>query len=384
MPRRKKLPKIPDYMGVPTDENKLMVQKSNPLQTLSETEMTLPEFKILDAYLSLINSHDEEKRYVRFEKGELERILGVTKINKSDLHKRLKNLFQVVTIKDKHKKNGFTMIALFEKAEATQDENGLWQVDLACTPSAMEYIFNIDNIGYLRYRLKNIIELTSRYSYILYLYLENRRKGKLSKSWIVPLDELKEMLRCTADTYDQYKRFNDLILKKCYKELHEKTDLRFTYEPVKGKGRKVTAIHFTVETFADLLQLEPNKAISAEPEQSSLPSSSLENELSAYSEVCKNEFSVEQLQTLVNLMNFIDEKQRLSYFKYSYALLEEQANNSAKKIRNRFAYIKAIIKNDYTKFSKEKKQQTSCPNQKTYGGAYDLEAYENADPFADE
>lgn len=382
MPRRKKLPKIPDYTGVPTDENKLMVQKSNPLQSLSETGMSLVEFKILDAYLSLINSHDEEKRYVRFEKGELERILGVSRILKNDLEARLDGLFRVVTIRDEHKKSGFTKIALFEKAEATQSDDGLWQIDLACTPSALEYIFNIDNIGYLRYRLKNIIELTSRYSYILYLYLESRRKGKLSKSWTIPLDELKEMLRCTADTYDQYKRFNDLILKKCYKELHEKTDLRFTYEPVKGKGRKVTAIHFTIETFADRFQLEPNKAISAEPEQSSLPSS--ENELSAYLAVCKNEFSAEQLQTLVNLMNFIDEKQRLSYFKYSYALLEEQANNSAKKIRNRFAYIKAIIKNDYTKFSKEQKQQTSCPNQKTYGGAYDLEAYENADPFADE
>ena len=65
MPKRKNLPKIPDYTGIPTDENKLMVQKSNPLQSLSETGMSLVEFKILDAYLSRINSHDEEKRYVR-------------------------------------------------------------------------------------------------------------------------------------------------------------------------------------------------------------------------------------------------------------------------------------------------------------------------------
>ena len=88
MPKRKKLPKIPDYTGVPTDENKLMVQKSNPLQSLSETGMSLAEFKILDAYLSRINSHDEEKRYVRFEKGELERLLGVSRILKNDLKRR--------------------------------------------------------------------------------------------------------------------------------------------------------------------------------------------------------------------------------------------------------------------------------------------------------
>ena len=94
MPRRKKLPDKPDYVGIPKDEDKLVVQKSNPLQSLSETNMSLAEFKILDAYLSRIDSHDEEKRYVRFEKGELEKILGVTKINQPDLEKRLKNLFR--------------------------------------------------------------------------------------------------------------------------------------------------------------------------------------------------------------------------------------------------------------------------------------------------
>ena len=115
-------------------------------------------------------------------KGELEKILGVDRIREEDLRDRLNNLFQVVTIKDQNKSKGFTVIALFEKAEAYQDENGLWQVDLACTESAREYIFNIENIGYLRYRLKNIIDLTSRYSYVLYLYLENNR---FRRSWQV-------------------------------------------------------------------------------------------------------------------------------------------------------------------------------------------------------
>ena len=79
MPRRKKLPKIPDFTGIPHDECKLVVQKSNPLKTLSETGMSLSEFKILDAYLSRIDSHNPDKRLVRFEKGELANIFGVKK-----------------------------------------------------------------------------------------------------------------------------------------------------------------------------------------------------------------------------------------------------------------------------------------------------------------
>ena len=167
MPRRKRLPKIPDFTGIPSNECKLVVQKSNPLKTLSETGMSLVEFKILDAYLSRIDSHNPDKRFVRFEKGELEKILGVKRILKDDLDSRLDGLFKTVTIRDKHKDRGFTKIGLFERAEAKQDDEGLWQVDLVCTPSAMEYIFNIEVMGYLPYMLKNIFELTSRYSYVL-------------------------------------------------------------------------------------------------------------------------------------------------------------------------------------------------------------------------
>lgn len=255
MPKRKRLIKIPDYMGVPFDEDKLVVQKSNPLQTLSETKLTLPQFKILDAYLSRIDSHDERKRFVRFEKGELEKILNVTRISKEDLSCRLDNLFQVVNIQDNSKKNGFTKIALFEKAEAYQDvDSEQWIVDLACSPSAMKYIFNIENIGYLRYRLKNIMGLTSRYSYILYLYLENNR---FRKSWKVDLKELKKKLNCTAKSYSKgYKEFNNKILKKCQNELHKKTDLKFSYKPTDKKGKFYTAVLFTLQTVSEKLLVD--------------------------------------------------------------------------------------------------------------------------------
>ena len=143
MPKRTKLPES-KYIG--TGKSELTVQKSNPLLTLSETDLTLPEFKILDAYLSRIDSHNEEKRTVQLDKGALERMLGVSRILKNDLEIRLQHLFQTVKLEDEHKKNGFVLINLFEKAEAEADENGLWTITLTCTEAAREYIFNIDNI----------------------------------------------------------------------------------------------------------------------------------------------------------------------------------------------------------------------------------------------
>ena len=203
MPKRKKLPVVPDYVGL-GDIEKLTVQKSTPLQSLTQTDLTLPELKLLDVYLSRIDSHDPEKRTVHIEKGELERVLGVTRILKDDLDTRLRHLFQIVEVKDETKRKGFKLVSLFEEADAEPDENGLWTITLTCTPSAREYVFNIENLGYLRYRLRNIVELKSRYSYILFMYLENNRDFR--KSWEVSLNELKERLGCTSTTtYNKFK-----------------------------------------------------------------------------------------------------------------------------------------------------------------------------------
>lgn len=256
MPKRNKLPLLPDYVGSGKNEN-LLIQKSNPLLTLSETSMTLPELKILDAYLARINSHKPEKRYVRFEKGELEGLLGVTRMHRDELSRRIKNLFQVVEIQDERKINGFKCISLFEKAECEQDENGLWQVNLMCTNSAMEYIFNIENLGYLKYRLKNVVNLTSRYSYILYLFLED--KAYLKKTEIT-LEDLKKMLNCKAERYKEFKFFNSEVLKKCQKEINQKTTINFEYLSIK-KGRKVIAIEFKIQRNPDKQEIN-TKAVS--------------------------------------------------------------------------------------------------------------------------
>ena len=185
------------------NEDKLTVQKSLPLFALWRSDLTLAEFKILDTYLSRIDSHKPDKRAVMFEKGELEKILGVQKINNKELEKRLKHLMgNVVKIPDGDERKGFRLVSLFEEAVAEQDDYGLWQVRLECTQKAMKYIFNIENLGYLRYKLRCITSITSRYTYIMFIYLEANR---FRKSWEVPLAELKEILNC--DKEELYKEF---------------------------------------------------------------------------------------------------------------------------------------------------------------------------------
>lgn len=357
MPRRKKLPIIPDYEGAGRSPESLLVQKTNPLLSLSETGLTLAEFKILDAYLARINSHDPDKRYIRFEKGEIEELLGVVRINNQDLEKRIKNLFQTVTIRDANKRKGFTLISLFERAECYRDGDGQWQVDLGASPAAMEYIFNPERLGYLRYNLRNVIKLTSRYSYILFLYLEQNRRMHLS--WDVALDELKALLRCTADSYDAYKEFNKKILKKCHEELNEKTDCHFSYEPIR-KGRAVKAVRFTLEPLSGADDMPGQMSFSDFPEIAPAePQYERDNICHGFSESEFASFTDEQLALLKDLgwarkraedvarhMETLNDTALACEYATSDYLRQTILMAKSRGAKNLFLYVKKMVEND--------------------------------------
>ena len=336
------------------NEDKLVVQKSLPLFALWQSDLTLSEFKILDTYLSRIDSHKPDKRQIVLEKGEIETALGVKKINNQDLKTRLKHLMgNVVEIPDKNTKKGFRLVTIFEEAEAEQDSNGLWQVKLECTQKAMKYFFNIENLGYLRYKLRCITSLTSRYTYIMFIYLEANR---FRKSWEVDLGELKHILACdTEETYKEFKRFNDLVLKKVYKELHEKTECKYTYEPIK-KGRSVVAVRFTVETLPKLTfeDADPNQYTIFDVQEE------IENEEREY--FCDeefNDFTDEQLDVLRELIrhkvpedliesHYAVLQNRLEAYRWASAdYLRRQVKVARlRKPKNLFAYVKKMLENE--------------------------------------
>lgn len=351
MPRRKKLPPIPSYMDCGKNPESHLIQKANPLLSLSETDMTLPELKILDVYLDRIDSHNEENRTVQFEKGGIEEMLGVSRILKPDLEKRLRHLAQVVKVEDDTKPKGFKLVSLFEEIDAWQDDDGLWQISLTCTNRAMEYIFNVDNIGYLRYRLKNVISLTSRYSYVLYLWLEHNR---FRRSWEIDLLDLKSLLRCTADTYIQFKRFNDLVLKKCHKEILEKTDCRYTYEPIK-RGRAVKAVRFTLDTLPDL---ELPGQLSME-DMAAAPEDQIEFLRGACTPIgaSEPEFSRAEMEQIFEVLVTVDDCKLpenvpvsgIEFRRYHYLAERYAAMNRAherKPVKHRFAYLLKLVKAD--------------------------------------
>lgn len=337
--------------GVGTDPLQLLVQKSKPLFALP---YTLAEYKIVDAYLARINSHKPEGRTVIFPQGELEKLLEVDRIRHEEMDKRLDTLLETINIPDPACPRGINKLNLFEVARAYPDESGQWQVTLKCTDTAAKYIFNIESIGYLGYKLRNIASLTSRYSYLFYLYLcDNKRRHE----WVIPLDKLKELLQCTAPTYDTFRRFHDLVLKKIRREITEKTDCPFTYSLVK-KGRSVTAIRVTI--------MQPISAPSTPPKLPEQVTYKVPTDLmeQIYSNACApdgqdghGEFTLEEIRALISLISSLPEGklppdadgmgvefQMEAYLRQKYKQMCAYA--ARKPIKHRFSYLKKAIEKD--------------------------------------
>lgn len=118
------------------------ISKKDWLVTLTESDLTLSELRILVACLARINEHKHGKRKVIFKKGEFEKLLGVEKISKNDMRKRIENVWKIIKITNPQNENAFTMMPFFTETRYWASSDGLWEVSFYCNPSLMEFIFS--------------------------------------------------------------------------------------------------------------------------------------------------------------------------------------------------------------------------------------------------
>ena len=337
-----------------------LVQKSNPLFSLWKSSLSLSEFKILDTYLSRINSREPNYRTVVFGKGELEKLLGVVKINKPDLEKRLEHLQG--TILSIGEGNNIDKITLFERSQAVQDEYGLWQVKLTASMSAMKYIFNVEKIGYFRYQIRNIVNLRSLNSYILFTYFEHCMNGSKGK-FKIELEVLKQMLGCTAECHSEFKEFNRLVLKKCQKEINEKTDISLAYSTIR-KNRKVAFIVFEVErklkiettvepSEHELSEIDIDIPNTEEPSVDETKYNGYESEeVYQYATICSYEFNNSQVKELCLILSEIDLPEgeecrtfdEYDFLSEMYYKMNRYTKDKGLDSKRRFSYLMTMLK----------------------------------------
>lgn len=338
------------------------------LSQLQKSKLSVSELKLIEVYLSKINSHDTQSREVTFSKAELDKLFG-TSLRVADLKKSLDTIrrFEVKNIFEDDFLTTETTVNLFEMSEITYSDSGVQQIKLSCSEVAMRYFFDIENLRYLKYKLKNTIYLTSKYSFRLFMYL---LENKFKDSWIVKLSDLIEELQVP---YDNYTDLNKHILKSCCKEIKEKTSLDFMYTNVRrGQNHDTKEIVFNILSWGDLPQVlleqaqakeESKQIVTENPYMDIQPATDSDEpqeeeqeevpeHISFLCESVDNSFTVLEMKLILATISNMDippsqfgrEIAQFDYLHKKY--LQLQITEQQTTIKNRFGYFLKMIKND--------------------------------------
>ncbi len=338
------------------DENSI-VEKSRFLLGMKAPNYELGELKVLDTYLARINARDPQTQAVTFTKEEYENLMGFTDSRPETLRKRTEGLLgKVVTVPLEDGKKGWRKLTLFTKAECIQDDFGGYVVNLNCNPELQPLFFNVENAGYLRYRLRNVLPLTSKYSMLLYLFLkDNLFRGTFD----VELKEFKERLGITAKRYEAFKHLRPEILDKALSEVNEKTDVTASYQRI-ARGKLTVGLTFTVvgKKPAILIEEDDMEQIGMF-DDGGLPDvlpHEYENQYFEFlAAACNYEFDQTQMEILLALDNVraisdvslsleTNQMNKYHYLEQKYKELNYRcARTDLKPVKDRFAYIKTII-----------------------------------------
>ena len=350
---------------------KYWVQKSDPLVLMRTVPFTLGELKILDTYISRINAADDTRRTVIFTKEEYEELMGLTCVDYRTLKKHTGGMLgKVVTLEMPNKE--YVQFVLFEQARYHKDEYGKPIIELTCTTLAQDLFFCINKYHYFKYALENVISLTHKASYLLYVYIRsNRYRGE----WDIDLNELRDtVLDCKKQqTYKEFKEFKKAVLAPAVKEVNQKTDCHFVYEAIK-RGRRVAKIKFIYQS-QDLIE-DQISLFDEQPNVPQLPDQSQNEDedelrlakygsemLSILAEAVKDEFSKEEMEAIDLVLSRIDIPRdqyqrgvyaiyygRQRYLREKYAALNAEAAKKERKgqkpIANRFKYFLGMLEND--------------------------------------
>lgn len=252
--------------GLDLDKNggDMLVCKSIPLVGLPRNPMTLFEMKLFDTYLGRINPQNPYVTEIKFEARELQELFGLERISNNDLIKALNNLMsRTVTVYEGRTRIMFTLLSTARLDYTDKRHTRLRTITLKCSEEAKKYIYNIKSIRYLKMSLARLVAFNSRHSYALYQYL---LVNSFRPKWDVDINELKAMLGI-PDKYADYRDFNKRVLQTAFDEINEKTDIKFTYEPI-FKRNKIIKIQFHVTHTDEELEkkIETEEAQIEEPQ----------------------------------------------------------------------------------------------------------------------
>lgn len=234
------------------NKNNLTVTKSNTY-ILGHYNFSPTAQKIVCLALGLIKERNSDREMLRHDipVKEIKKYLG---ISSNDIYKTLDNVSSELVNQYIEINNG-EQFEKFRPFPYSAYKNGVFSIEFH---SKMKPHISQITGEFTRYMLSNVRELSNSYSLRIYEILKLEASAGIY-SLTIPLSEFKEMIGLKATLkkgtkakesveIEKYSRFTDVkkfVLEPVKKEISEKTDLSFEYNPIR-KGRAVDSIEFVI------------------------------------------------------------------------------------------------------------------------------------------
>jgi plasmid replication initiation protein len=335
-------------------KNDYLIQKRNILNDIRSNHMTVQELRFFSIYLAKINKNDTSTRALRFPLEDFQKIMEYGRLKIAQIKATTDSLLcQVVHLP--LDTGGYTSFQLFKECTVTKDDDGGWYVEIDAHDKALPLMFEFKE-KYFSYKLWNALRLKSANQIRMYEILKQYEKAG---ERIISVKELRELLGIGINEYPKWERFRVRVLEACQAALAEFTDISFTYAPYgrKGPGGKIFTLRFIIsknENYVDQLTLNEFISLKDDQEEDEPTRTRHDEIMELMSDACEDEFTREQVQLLLDLVIQIVPigitgvgTEHHDYLSRKFHELNYQ--NTKKKIKKKFEYLRAMIQADVEK-----------------------------------
>ena len=292
------------------------VVKSNQLIE-SKGRMNTLEQKLFATMVSMIQKEDVDFKEYEMKISEIAHIINVNYPSfYEDIHSAAESLLSKTTrIKEGKKTISVSFISSLTSNKSTGS------ISMRFDPNLKPYLLDLQN-RYTQYQLKNVCQLTSSHSIRIYELLKQYEKIGYRD---IGVSELKEFLGI-ENSYAAFKDFEKRVLAVAKEEINAFTDLNIDYKKLKT-GKAITSISFLVARKLSVINGYSDIDI---------------HRLRVSFDNMSYQFSDTQLIELYELACYKYEDNPIEYLKRQYQYMIEN-----KRARNKFAYLKKAVSEDY-------------------------------------
>jgi len=208
--------------------------------TMSKQTFNLNEKRVMQFIIAKIQPTDTEFR--RYEIPIVE-IADMANISTKNMYTFAKTLMvemvtKFILLQDEEKQH----LKAFNYFTELDYQSGVLTVELNRNIHQLFLNIKKNKTHFTAYELTEFMTLSSTHAQRIYELLKQYSKSK-QREREIPLLQLRELLN-VEDKYPRYGNFRTRVLEYSHKHIEENTNLRFKWEGVTQRGRKVIAIRF--------------------------------------------------------------------------------------------------------------------------------------------